>query len=80
MAVPPVRRRRKEDGGIQESWWQAAKKVGVSVTGDDVGFRSMIGSSSRRSSGFLQNTQKEMRLLLLQWKSESSSPCDLTSY
>jgi hypothetical protein len=80
-AVPPVRQSREEDGRIQVSRWQAATGQ-VSVTGDDTGFRSRIGSTSGRSSGYLQNTQKEMRLLLLllQQKNECAFPCDLTSY
>jgi hypothetical protein len=42
------------------------QQVGVSVNGEDAGFiRSGRCSSSRRSSGDLQNTQKEVRLLRL---------------
>jgi hypothetical protein len=66
--------RSRRHGGKQQ-------QVGVSVIGEDAGFRSGRCSSSGRSSSDLQNTQKEVRLLrLLQWKNKCASPCDLCSY
>jgi hypothetical protein len=72
LRLEPVDRSRRRGGRQQQ--------VGVSATRQDASFRSRRGRSSGRSIGYLQNTQKEMRLLLLQWKNDCVSPCDLTSY